>query len=125
MFLDRAGAWLLKSGIQEPSGGVARYYLADVHQNRAISTEITGYAVSTFTYLYALTRDERYLDAATSAGSFLTDTAWDERLGMFPFECSEQPLAYFFDSGIIVRGLLSLWRGGGGRGGLGMAETRG
>ena len=29
---------------------------------------------------------------------------------MFPFECSEKPLAYFFDSGIIVRGLLSLWR---------------
>jgi len=109
-FLDRAGAWLLNSGIQEPSGGVARYYLADVHQNRPISTEITGYAVSTFTYLYELTRDERYLDAAKSAGSFLTETAWDERLGMFPFECSEKPLAYFFDSGIIVRGLLSLWR---------------
>src|SRR5262249_5308702 len=25
-------------------------------------------------------------------------------------ECSEKPLAYFFDSGIIVRGLLALWR---------------
>jgi hypothetical protein len=110
MFLDRAGAWLLNSGIQEDSGGVARYYLADVHQKRAISTEITGYAVSTFTYLHALTHNDRYLDAAKRAASFLTHTAWDAQLGMFPFECSEKPLAYFFDSGIIVRGLLSLWR---------------
>ena len=62
--LDRTGAWLLHSGIQEPSGGVARYYLADARENRAVSTEITGYAVSTFTYLHALTGDGRYLDAA-------------------------------------------------------------
>jgi len=109
-FLDQAGAWLLNSGIQEGSGGVARYYLADVHQSRAISTEITGYAVSTFTYLHALTRHEQYLDAAKRAASFLTQTAWDARLCIFPFEYPEKTLAYFFDSGIIVRGLLSLWR---------------
>ena len=100
----------MNSGIQEPSGGVARYYLADVHQNRAISTEITGYAVSTFVYLHGLTRDDRYLEAAKRAGAFLIHSAWDAKLGMFPFECSEKPLAYFFDSGIIVRGLLALWR---------------
>ena len=45
-FLDRAGLWLLQSGIQEAGGGVARYYLADKRENRAVSTEITGYAVS-------------------------------------------------------------------------------
>ena len=42
--------------------------------------------------------------------AFLTSVAWDARLRVFPFECSERPLAYFFDSGIIIRGLLSLWR---------------
>ena len=109
-FLDRAGAWFLNSGIQEGSGGVARYYLADAHENRGISTEITGYAVSTLTYLHALTSNEEYLDAAKRAGSFLIHTAWNAHLHIFPFECTEQPLAYFFDSGIIVRGLLSLWR---------------
>jgi Beta-L-arabinofuranosidase, GH127 catalytic domain len=109
-FLDRAGAWFLNSGIQEASGGVARYFLADAQQNRAVSTEITGYAVSMLTYLYALTRNQQYLDAARRAASFLTKTAWDSQQRIFPFECSEKPLAYFFDSGIIVRGLLSLWR---------------
>jgi len=124
-FLDRAGAWFLNSGIQEASGGVARYYLADTHQNRAISTEITGYAVSTLTYLHALTGNEQYLDAATRAGSFLTHTAWDAQGRIFPFECAEKPLAYFFDSGIIVRGLLSLWRVTGERELLDIATTCG
>ena len=124
-FLDRAGAWLLDSGIQEASGGVARYYLADAHQSRAISTEITGYAVSTFTYLHALTGNERYLDAAKRAGSFLMHTAWDAQLCIFPFEYPEKTLAYFFDSGIIVRGLLSLWRVTGERELLDIAQAAG
>jgi hypothetical protein len=89
---------------------VARYYLADARENRAISTEITGYAVSAFTYLHALTGDGRYLDGAIRAARFLTEIAWDAELRIFPFECSERPLAYFFDCGIIIRGLLSLWR---------------
>lgn len=113
--LDRAGLWLLQSGIQERSGGVARYYLADSHENRAVSTEITGYAVSALTYLYTTTGDARYLAAAERAASFLLRTAWDPLLRLFPFECPEESegrerLAYFFDCGIIIRGLLSLWR---------------
>ena len=43
------------------------------------------------------------------------DHAWDGQLKLFPFEHSfngakPEPLAYFFDSGIIVRGLLAVWR---------------
>lgn len=69
--------------------------------------------------LYSLTREERYLDAALRAGRFLR-RAWNARLGVFPFEYSEgeadsDGFAYFFDSGIIVRGLLRLWRITGGR----------
>ena len=75
-FLDRAGCWLIDSGIQEPNGGVARYYLADSGQNRAVSTEITGYAVSALTYLHSLTKDERYRDAAVRSASFLTRVAF-------------------------------------------------
>ena len=95
-------------------GGFARYYLADARENRPISTEITGYAVSVLLCLYSQTNQERYLDAAARAGRFLR-RAWDGRLGIFPFEYSEGDighagLAYFFDSGIIVRGLLRLWR---------------
>jgi hypothetical protein len=111
--LNSAGRWFLKSGIQEPSGGVARYFHIDKGQNARISTEITGYAISAFLYLNKRTGDEAYVDAAIGAGRFLTREAWDATLETFPFEHGPDALqsyAYFFDCGIIVRGLLWLWR---------------
>src|SRR5258707_3087888 len=39
LMLHRAYAWLLRSGIQEPGGGVARYYRTDVEKNAPVSTE--------------------------------------------------------------------------------------
>ncbi len=107
--LERAGAWFLESGIQEPSGGVARFYRSDLGQNARVSTEITGYAVSFFVYLFQRSGNPAYQEAALRSARFLTRSAWDPTLGMFPFEHSPERLAYFFDSGIIVRGLLAEW----------------
>lgn len=128
--LDRAGQWFLKSGIWERAGGVARYYRADLEENALVSTEITGYAVSSLVYLNSLTKDDRYLSAANNAAHFLTRVAWNPELRIFPFEYAvveRQPsnLAYFFDSGIIIRGLLSLWRLTGERELLTIAEACG
>ncbi len=113
--LDRAGCWYVKSGIQEPAGGVARYYLAGAGRNALVSTEITGYVISALVYLYQKRADQSFLEAAVRAARFLVDRAWNPRLRTFPFEYSEhgtqpQALTYFFDCGIIVRGLLTLWR---------------
>jgi hypothetical protein len=113
--VDRAGRWFLNSGIQEDSGGVARYYQSDTGKNARVSTEITGYGVSTFVYLWRRLGDPVYLQAAIRSARFLCRTAWNPSLQIFPFEYSAngnapQPLAYFFDSGIIVRGLIALWR---------------
>jgi hypothetical protein len=112
--MDAAGRWFLQSGIQEASGGVARYYRSDVRQNARVSTEITGYAVSALLFLHRRTGDPRYLDAGLRAARFLTRHAWDEQAGTFPFEHvnggPENAYAYFFDCGIIVRGLLGAWR---------------
>lgn len=111
--LTRAGEWFLHSGIQEPNGGVARYYDADAGRNRAVSTEITGYAASAYVYLHSLTRDPRYLEAALRAARFLSRTAWNAEACAMPFEMDPPALAYFFDCGIVVRGLLAVWRGTG------------
>ena len=104
----------MHSGIQEASGGVARYYRCDARKNQPVSTEITGYFVSALVYLNALTGDAAYLGAARSAARFLTRAGWDSALRTFPFEhadgASHRRPAYFFDCGIIVRGLLSAWR---------------
>lgn len=112
--LDRAGAWFLESGIQEPLGGVARYYRADLGENRLVSTEITGYSISTYVYLHQLRGSPGYLDAAQRAARFLVRTAWNSEWRTIPFEyapdSADEALAYFFDLGIIARGLLSLWR---------------
>ena len=44
--LSHAARWYARSGIQEPSGGVARYYRTDLERNHPVSTEITGYVIS-------------------------------------------------------------------------------
>ena len=106
--LEQAGHWFLQSGIQESAGGVARYYRVDEGRNLPVSTEITGYAISTLLELYQRTKRAEYLAAAHRAGRFLAD-AWDAGLQTMPFE-PDSRLAYFFDLGIIARGLLRLWR---------------
>jgi hypothetical protein len=87
---------------------VARYYRVGEGYLPA-STEITGYAVSFFVYLHSVSGDKRYLDAAERGARFLVN-AWDPKLCVMPFEIDPPAKSYFFDCGIIVRGLLSAWR---------------
>ena len=108
--LSRAGRWFLQSGIQESGGGVARFYLADEQRPLPVSTEITGYAVSALVYLHALEKRAPYLDAAVKGARFLTRTAWDPEARRLPFELDPPRFAYFFDCGIVIRGLLAAWR---------------
>jgi hypothetical protein len=108
-YLDRAGRWFLASGIQEESGGVARYYRSDLERNAPVSTEITGYAVSALLYLHHLDGAPEYMEAAVRAARFLTRSAWNSAVSAFPFEPFSE-LAYFFDTGIIIRALARLWR---------------
>jgi hypothetical protein len=105
-FLEDAGRWFLRSGIRTPGGGVGRYYKSGLGVNAPVSNEITGYAVSAFSYLHSLTGDPAYGEAATGSAQFLATEAWDAEAHTFPFEIASN-LAYFFDVGIIVRGLLS------------------
>ena len=108
--LSRAGQWFLQSGIQESNGGVARYYRADLERNNPVSTEITGYSISTLIFLHTTDRNSRYLEAARRAAAFLTRTAWPGDGDVMPFEIAPAEFAYFFDCGIVVRALLAAWR---------------
>jgi len=111
--MEGAGQWFLHSGIQESSGGVARYYRSDLGANVRISTEITGYAASTLVWLHGVTGRADYLEAARRAGRFLVREAWDPAAATLPFEYAvdgDRPPAFFFDLGIVVRGLMALWR---------------
>ncbi|MBZ5724321.1 MAG: hypothetical protein LAP87_04930 [Acidobacteriia bacterium] len=123
--LSHAGEWFLRSGIQEPTGGVARYYRADLGRNHAVSTEITAYAASALVYLHAATGERRYLDRAAAAARFLVDAAWDPAARAMPFEVAPPEFIYFFDCGIVVRGLLAAWRATGCEELLGVATALG
>ena len=110
---QRAGHWFLQSGIQEANGGVARYHHTDRGRNARVSNEITGYAASTFVYLHTVLGEQQYLDRAISVAHYLCREAWDVNSSTFPFEPTfntEQAYSYFFDCGIIIRGLLAVWR---------------
>lgn len=107
--LDQAGAWFLHSGIQEANGGVARFYRADAESNANVSNEITGYTCSALAYLHERTGEISYLEAGLRAAEFLVERAWDAHSSTFPFEPGSN-LAYFFDIGIICRGLMALWK---------------
>ena len=89
-------------------------YLVEENRNRPISTEITGYVASSLTHLHRITGGAAYLEAARKAARFLAFGAWNPLLRTVPFECSGNTEAlapaYFFDCGIIVRGLLAVWR---------------
>lgn len=101
---SRALAWMRSSGIQESSGGVARYHLLTEGRNLPVSTEITGYFVSAM--VWGGCHEEAY-----RAADWLVGTAWQPELRAMPFEVGEPlPPSYFFDCGIIVRGLLAAWR---------------
>ncbi len=89
---------------------MARYYRTDLARNQAVSTEITGYALSTYMYLAEITQQERYLASALAAARFLTRQAWDGRSMPFETAPADRLFSYFFDCGIIVRGLVAAWR---------------
>jgi hypothetical protein len=111
--LEQAYAWLTDSGIQEPGGGVARYYRSDLQQNAPVSNEITGYAVSALVHLHsrlpAGASPAQSLEPGLKAARFLAAEAWSPQYNTIPFEPGS-PYAYFFDIGIIVRGLLAAYR---------------
>jgi hypothetical protein len=123
--LVRAGGWLLRSGIQETSGGVSRHYRTDLQRHSPVSTEITGYAASAFVYLHALTGERDFLDAAKRAALFLARVAWDPESRSIPFDFGAPGLTYFFDCGIVVRGMLATWRATGDREFLDVAASLG
>jgi hypothetical protein len=108
--LERASRWVIRSGIQEPCGGVARYYRTDVKQNLPISTEITGYTVGTLLYLCAAAKEPEYSERALAGARFLTRQAWDGHAMPFEIEPERSGYTYFFDCGIILSNLLAAWR---------------
>ncbi len=95
-----ATEWFRSSGVQDASGGVTRYYRGDTRLPNSV--EITAYAVQGMLQM-------GLKEQAIKAGSFIL-RAWNPALRAFPFELEGNQLSYFFDTGIVARALIALWR---------------
>jgi len=94
---------------------VARYHFSDRGENARISTEITGYTVSSLLDLHARTGNPAAREVALDSARFLCRDAWEPALAAMPFEWAQdgalpEHASYFFDNGIIIRALLRAYR---------------
>lgn len=115
--------WLLTSGIQNATIGDRAYgsfnawYEQDTQSYPFVYSEITGYLTALMCYLWERTGDERYLRSATRAGDWLLRTTYEPNGGfrcLYPLQPSrfdfKQNQMYAFDNGVIVNGLINLYR---------------
>ncbi len=122
----RAIDWLLRSGVQVVSdderhhGGFVSWYDAQTESKPYVYSEITGYLTTLMCALYARTQDRRYLESARAAGDWLVRTAHPECGGfrcLWPLTPSRFDYKfdqiYTFDTGVIVSGLVDLYRASG------------
>lgn len=126
-FVQQAVAWLLGSGIQnggrDPKlkGGVSAWYELEEKLYPFLYSEITGYAVSTFMFLYHIHKKNSFLQRASSAAEWLlknalhTDGGLKTRLYLVKHYVSpnysfDQGRIYSFDTAIVGYGLLQLYK---------------
>jgi len=121
------GRWLIESGIQNLSrdshlrGGVASWYEMDSEIYPFLYSEITGYALTAFHFLYRLTNDKHYLRAASLAKDWLLRQALHADGGVktrfylvrhyvSPNYCFHQGRIYSFDTAMVGYGLLQHYK---------------
>src|SRR5438093_7788331 len=121
--VKRAIAWVRSSGIQNISDDLAvrgsfnAWYEQDKEVYPFVYSEITGYLVTLVCYLWKRLQDERYLTRAQMAGDWLLNTTHEPNGGFrclyprnpsrFDFKSAQM---YAFDNGIVLNGLVNLYR---------------
>lgn len=117
--------WLTRSGIQDFSGGVARYYRTDERRYAKLSTATTGYFISGLLRCAAFGTEKEEeterapvpaepSEAALRAGKFLLDKSYDPSCEMFFHEVdgdgSGKNYVYFLDAAAVIRAFIDLWK---------------
>jgi hypothetical protein len=124
--IELAQQWLLGSGIQNPAGtkdqhgkdvsGSFNAWFNPVTKSYSyIYSEISGYAMTTLTYLYKETQDARYLENARKIGDWIMTVQGQNGTIPTAFYLSEQSVQkpseiHSFDVGMVLDGLVCLYR---------------
>lgn len=116
--IDAANKWFLHSGIQnigqgQLQGGISSWYDTITGNYPFIYSEITGYGMTTYVYIFEKTGIKEYIERAEMAARYMINTAKDPRGGFLckyfykeskftpDYRCS-------FDGGIILTGFTNL-----------------
>lgn len=121
--VQNAAEWLLNSGVQVQSEnplhhqGFACWYDREAQMMPYVYSEITGYLTTLMCALYAETQDKRFFDSARGAGDWLARTALPSNGGfrcLYPIESTrfdfKHSQIFTFDCGVIINGLMNLFR---------------
>lgn len=109
--LQNAINWLVNSQYNKGKvkGFIPKY--TSMFRKLYVYPEITGYAISTFSMLYKVTKNEIYLEKAMLAADGVLGFMQDS--GAIPSIISKdgnyEDVCYSFDQGIMTRGLLDLY----------------
>ena len=114
--------WLLNSQIQnsQPNpkfkGGMHAWFDQDTKSYSFLYSEITGYSINAFLFLYHLLNEKRFLNKAEEAAAWLINVAYQPKSGVqTKFPNSENKESYFeswtftFDNWIVAYGLANLF----------------
>lgn len=116
--LDLAINWLLNSGIQNKDGGINSWYDPNSRRYPYIYSEITGYGVSTLSYLYDRYKKQVFLKSAIKSGDWLLKnikkgtikSIYEYKKSSRKTICSYKQNTYHsFDNGVILKALLDLY----------------
>lgn len=125
--VEKVANWLVHSGIQNISddpkkkGGINSWFDLNKKDYPYIYSEITGYGMTTLVFLHQLFQDELFLNQGILAGQWVLKNALDDTGGVktrdylspdpeaanYSFESGQ---LYSFDSGIVLFGLLNIYK---------------
>lgn len=129
--LGMAVDWLMNSGVQNMTdderyrGGVNGWYDMVTHDYGFLYSEISGYAITTLYHLYVKTGDREYLERAQLIGEWMLKVAMHRcggvktRLYYRPYEALSEGEQFYafrneviftFDTGIVLEGLINLYK---------------
>ena len=119
---DDGISWLINSGIQSKNndnyGGYYAWYDEKKKNYSYLYSEITGYLITFHCFIFSLKKNKKNLIAAEAAAMWLINKA---QLSFGGFKCLEladknsnildkSSLSYSFDNGVILNGLVNLYK---------------
>ena len=111
--------WLLNSGIQSDDGGFYVWQDIEDRSHAYLYSEITGYAITTLCFLYAITKNKAFIDRAKKAARWILRDALDQSGGVLTRKYLKTAVSHYsfergniysFDCAMVAFGMCKLYK---------------